>query len=182
MPSQAVVSNSGGLQIGTRTRWQFFWERQPSAASTRACRAQGVAAHGGAEDPQVAGDQQEQADGWQARGHIGEACFDLERHRSTITSRLMLTNRPRSIEFSSQDQLLLASGFGPWAREGALLSYGPDTDDSRGCRPQGSMYRRKTTRREAFPRPASKPSSTVFRLRLRPESSPGQYLKWFRFA
>src|SRR2546421_7619426 len=47
-----------------------------------------------------------------------------------ITSRLMLTNRPRIIEFSSQHQLLLASGFGPWAREGALLSYRPDTDAS----------------------------------------------------
>jgi ABC-type uncharacterized transport system substrate-binding protein len=47
-----------------------------------------------------------------------------------ITSRLMLTNRPRIIEFSTQRRLLLASGFGPWAREGALLSYGPDTDAS----------------------------------------------------
>jgi putative tryptophan/tyrosine transport system substrate-binding protein len=47
-----------------------------------------------------------------------------------ITSRLMLTNRQRIIEFSSQHRLLLASGFGPWAREGALLSYGPDTDAS----------------------------------------------------
>jgi putative ABC transport system substrate-binding protein len=47
-----------------------------------------------------------------------------------ITSRLVLINRARIIEFSSQHQLLLASGFGPWAREGALLSYGPDTDAS----------------------------------------------------
>jgi len=47
-----------------------------------------------------------------------------------ITSRLMLTNRPRIIEFSRQHQLLLASGFGPWVREGALLSYRPDTDAS----------------------------------------------------
>ena len=47
-----------------------------------------------------------------------------------ITSRLMLTYRMRIIEFSTQRQLLLASGFGPWAREGALLSYGPDTDAS----------------------------------------------------
>jgi putative ABC transport system substrate-binding protein len=47
-----------------------------------------------------------------------------------ITSRLMLINRARIIEFSRQRQLLLASGFGPWAREGALLSYGPDTDVS----------------------------------------------------
>jgi putative tryptophan/tyrosine transport system substrate-binding protein len=47
-----------------------------------------------------------------------------------ISSRLMLINRPRIIEFSTQRQLLLASGFGPWAREGALLSYGPDTGTS----------------------------------------------------
>jgi len=47
-----------------------------------------------------------------------------------ITSRLMLTNRASIIEFSRRHQLLLASGFGPWAREGALLSYGPDTDAS----------------------------------------------------
>jgi len=47
-----------------------------------------------------------------------------------ITSRLMLINRGRIIEFSRRRQLLLASGFGPWAREGALLSYGPDTDAS----------------------------------------------------
>jgi putative ABC transport system substrate-binding protein len=47
-----------------------------------------------------------------------------------VTSRLMLINRARIIEFSKQRQLLLASGFGPWAREGALLSYGPDTDTS----------------------------------------------------
>jgi putative tryptophan/tyrosine transport system substrate-binding protein len=45
-----------------------------------------------------------------------------------ITSRLMLTNRARIIEFSRERRLLLASGFGPWAREGALLSYGPDID------------------------------------------------------
>jgi putative tryptophan/tyrosine transport system substrate-binding protein len=47
-----------------------------------------------------------------------------------ISSRLMLINHPRIIEFSTQRQLLLASGFGPWAKEGALLSYGLDTDAS----------------------------------------------------
>jgi putative tryptophan/tyrosine transport system substrate-binding protein len=45
-----------------------------------------------------------------------------------ISSRLMLINHPRIIEFSTQRRLLLACGFGPWVREGALLSYGPDTD------------------------------------------------------
>jgi putative tryptophan/tyrosine transport system substrate-binding protein len=45
-----------------------------------------------------------------------------------VSSRLMTTNRPRIIQFSTQRRLLLASGWGPWAREGALLSYGPDLD------------------------------------------------------
>jgi putative ABC transport system substrate-binding protein len=43
-----------------------------------------------------------------------------------VSSRLMTTNRSRIIQFSGQRQLLLASGWGPWAREGAILSYGPD--------------------------------------------------------
>ena len=47
-----------------------------------------------------------------------------------ITSRLILINRARIIEFSRRYKLPLASGFGPWAREGALLSYGPDIDVS----------------------------------------------------
>jgi putative ABC transport system substrate-binding protein len=47
-----------------------------------------------------------------------------------ISSRLMLGNRQRIIDFSTRHKLLLASGFGPWVREGALLSYGPDTDAS----------------------------------------------------
>lgn len=45
-----------------------------------------------------------------------------------VSSRLMLANRPRIIEFANRYRLLTASGFGPWAREGALLSYGPDVD------------------------------------------------------
>src|SRR5690349_22095659 len=45
-----------------------------------------------------------------------------------ITSRLMQYNRPRIINFSNEHRLLLACGFGPWAKEGALLSYGPDTN------------------------------------------------------
>ena len=45
-----------------------------------------------------------------------------------VSSRLMTINRSRIIQFSRQQRLLLASGWGPWAREGALLSYGPDLD------------------------------------------------------
>ena len=45
-----------------------------------------------------------------------------------ISSRLMLGNRLRIIQFANRYRLLAASGFGPWAREGALLSYGPDVD------------------------------------------------------
>jgi putative ABC transport system substrate-binding protein len=45
-----------------------------------------------------------------------------------VSSRLTTANRPRIIQFSNQRRLLLASGWGPWAREGALFSYGPDLD------------------------------------------------------
>jgi putative ABC transport system substrate-binding protein len=45
-----------------------------------------------------------------------------------VSARLMITNRPRILQFAGQHRLLLATGFGPWAREGALLSYAPDVD------------------------------------------------------
>src|SRR5207248_9795609 len=46
-----------------------------------------------------------------------------------ITSRLMVNNRARIINFSNERRLLLVCGFGPWSREGALLSYGQDTNE-----------------------------------------------------
>jgi len=45
-----------------------------------------------------------------------------------VTSRLTTLNRQRIIESSQQRRLLLVSGWGPWAKEGALFSYGPDLD------------------------------------------------------
>jgi putative tryptophan/tyrosine transport system substrate-binding protein len=45
-----------------------------------------------------------------------------------ITSRLMLLNHKRILQFANDNGLLVASGFGPWATEGALFSYGPDVD------------------------------------------------------
>jgi len=45
-----------------------------------------------------------------------------------VSSRLMTLNRQRIIDSSAQRRLLLASGWGPWAKEGALFSYGPDID------------------------------------------------------
>jgi putative ABC transport system substrate-binding protein len=44
------------------------------------------------------------------------------------SSRLMTLNRPRILELAGQNRMLLASGWGPWAAEGGLLSYGPDLD------------------------------------------------------
>ena len=44
------------------------------------------------------------------------------------SSRLMILNRQRIIEAAQRRRLLLASGWGPWAKEGALFSYGPDLD------------------------------------------------------
>jgi len=43
-----------------------------------------------------------------------------------VSSRLTTINRQRIIESSQQRRLLLLSGWGPWAKEGALFSYGPD--------------------------------------------------------
>ena len=45
-----------------------------------------------------------------------------------VSSRLLTLNRPRILELAAQNRLLLASGWGPWAAEGALLSYGPDLE------------------------------------------------------
>jgi len=46
-----------------------------------------------------------------------------------VSSRLLTLDRVGIIAFAAQHRLLLASGWGPWAREGAILSYGPDLDD-----------------------------------------------------
>jgi len=43
-----------------------------------------------------------------------------------VSSRLMTLDRAGIINFADRHRLLLATGWGPWAREGALLSYGPD--------------------------------------------------------
>jgi ABC-type uncharacterized transport system substrate-binding protein len=44
------------------------------------------------------------------------------------SSRLMTLNRRYVIDLAAERRILLASGWGPWAEEGALLSYGPDLD------------------------------------------------------
>ena len=46
-----------------------------------------------------------------------------------VSSRLLTLDRAGIIAFAAQHRLLLASGWGPWAREGAILSYGPDLND-----------------------------------------------------
>jgi len=46
-----------------------------------------------------------------------------------VSSRLMTVDRAGIIAFAARHRLLLASGWGPWAREGALLSYGPDLNE-----------------------------------------------------
>ena len=46
-----------------------------------------------------------------------------------VSSRLTTLERASIIAFADRHRLMLASGWGPWAREGALLSYGPDLDE-----------------------------------------------------
>src|SRR5262249_59388972 len=44
------------------------------------------------------------------------------------SSRFMTSNRPRLEEFSSKQRIPLVTSWGPWARAGSLMSYGPDLD------------------------------------------------------
>jgi putative tryptophan/tyrosine transport system substrate-binding protein len=46
-----------------------------------------------------------------------------------VSSRLMFWGRAEILAFADRHRLLIATGWGPWAHEGALLSYGPDLDD-----------------------------------------------------
>jgi putative ABC transport system substrate-binding protein len=43
-----------------------------------------------------------------------------------VSSRFMTLNGRRILEFAKAERLPVASGWGQWAREGGLLSYGPD--------------------------------------------------------
>ena len=45
-----------------------------------------------------------------------------------VSSRFMNLNRARILEFASQQRILVATGWGPWARAGSFMSYGPDLD------------------------------------------------------
>src|SRR5439155_19831051 len=45
-----------------------------------------------------------------------------------VSSRLMSLNRQRILDVAARNRLVLGSGWGAWAAEGALLSYGPDLD------------------------------------------------------
>jgi putative ABC transport system substrate-binding protein len=58
------------------------------------------------------------------------AAANRERMQAVIvvSSRLMTLNRARILDLADRNRLLLVSGWGPWAAEGGLLSYGPDLD------------------------------------------------------
>ena len=45
-----------------------------------------------------------------------------------VSSRFMNLNRPRILEFASKQRIPLVTGWGPWARAGSFMSYGPDLD------------------------------------------------------
>jgi putative tryptophan/tyrosine transport system substrate-binding protein len=46
-----------------------------------------------------------------------------------VTSRLMLLNLGKIVNFAADNRLPLAGGFGAWAKQHGLLSYGPNVDD-----------------------------------------------------
>jgi putative ABC transport system substrate-binding protein len=43
-----------------------------------------------------------------------------------VSSRLMTLSRSQITDFAAKHRIILVSGWGPWAQNGALLSYGPD--------------------------------------------------------
>lgn len=62
-----------------------------------------------------------------------EAAFQgavRERAESLLvaSSRLMNANRSRILAFAATHRIPLVTGWGPWARAGSLMSYGPDLD------------------------------------------------------
>ncbi len=46
-----------------------------------------------------------------------------------VSSRLMLLQRQQITEFTARNRIVLAGGWGAWAKDGALLTYGPNTVD-----------------------------------------------------
>jgi putative ABC transport system substrate-binding protein len=66
------------------------------------------------------------------RGDFATAFAAATRERTeaviVASSRLMTLSRPLILDFAARNGLLLASGWGPWAAEGGLLSYGPDLE------------------------------------------------------
>src|SRR6266705_460524 len=48
--------------------------------------------------------------------------------RRVVSSRFMNLNRSRVLEFVGKQRVHLVTGWGPWARAGSLMSYGPDLD------------------------------------------------------
>ena len=49
-----------------------------------------------------------------------------------VSSRLMSRQRPRIAEFAARNRVIVAGGWGDWTRDGALLTYGPNTTDLMG--------------------------------------------------
>ena len=45
-----------------------------------------------------------------------------------VSSRFMNLNRSRVLEFAGKQRVPLVTGWGPWARAGSFMSYGPDLD------------------------------------------------------
>jgi len=46
-----------------------------------------------------------------------------------VTSRLTLLRQSQILDFAAKNRIPIATGFGTWVQTGALLSYGPDTDE-----------------------------------------------------
>jgi putative ABC transport system substrate-binding protein len=47
-----------------------------------------------------------------------------------VSSRLMSRQRQQIAEFATKNRLIVAGGWGDWTKDGALLTYGPNTTET----------------------------------------------------
>ncbi len=62
-------------------------------------------------------------------GALASATRDRAEAIIVVTSRLTLLRQSQILDFAAKNRIPIATGFGTWVQNGALLSYGPDIDE-----------------------------------------------------
>jgi putative ABC transport system substrate-binding protein len=62
-------------------------------------------------------------------GALATAARDRAEAIIVVTSRLTILRQSQILDFAAKNKIPIATGFGGWVQNGALLSYGPDIDE-----------------------------------------------------